>query len=280
MNDKMYWRNSRMKFVFIQDDASSLEEYAKSKNRQKITEDLIFSIQKFKPFEDFSLKSQEIIKTQLLAEGEERVEDYLFQFLECYPDILPVSYWEEKEPGLKDIMRLEKVITEQGFDSKFPILLTAWDEKRVVVDGGHHRLQAVRNLINEAKLPKRFQVPCLLRALKKNFNYKKKNLPFPIEDYHYILDLLKSTHQNQDQLIYIVIEKNTIWLWLKYVNESDTLYITHLIHLHQLLDLKPELVSILIKFLQSKYPNIKIVSQIKQDDLEIYHFLKEYGIGI
>lgn len=147
-----------------------------------------FHFQESRPIEDFPAVERKIIYLQLVEEaGEKYIEDYTYLFTSLSPDDLPISAWEQPWeryaginpqsllPILGEIREVQDLIEKEGFKAKYPLLLTAYSRGDFAVDGGHHRLQAVRNLIAAGKLPVDFKVPCVVRFSKRDFEYRKVN---------------------------------------------------------------------------------------------------------
>lgn len=138
---------------------------------------------------------------------QEEIEDYLYFFKRLSPDILPKSYWEnilsqtsypenkkfthEEIEGLKRVIAkiraIERDILSQGYRRFKPILVMYSHDQKILLDGGHHRLQAVRNLIQKKKLPIQYKIPCLVFIKKSDFSYMKLKYK-GLFDYSYRVD--------------------------------------------------------------------------------------------
>jgi hypothetical protein len=142
--------------------------YARSEIRGVFTK-LNLGFSNAKPYEfylDKDEKNREIILRTLEDENVELsfLERYLFLFREINLNKLPKSAWEnifsrivgiERNEALfhmKKIADLENSIEKEGFNKDYPIYLRLSNNGiDYMVDGGHHRLQSLRNLIKKGK---------------------------------------------------------------------------------------------------------------------------------
>jgi hypothetical protein len=200
-----------MKYWTLKD----IEKYYRKHNTlakiRKAVVEIKFDTSKFKSFEDLTLSKQSIVEKSLSTEkriGD--IERFVYWFTKISTNKLGISHWEDylryvsfpedkkfkqeeiesiKKP-IKKIKALEYEIYKKGYNKNKPIMLQYYpDGNRVFINGGHHRLQAVRNLINNKKLPSNFNIPCLVKIWKKDFNYRKINYK-GIIDYSFKLDLM------------------------------------------------------------------------------------------
>jgi hypothetical protein len=179
---------------------------------------------------------------------------------------LPISYWEDKERGLNNVIRLENLIKENGFDGNSPILLSAWTDNRIVLDGGHHRVQALRNLINEGFLSREFKIPAIMRFRKKWFYYQKKGVNLPLNDYSRNIDELRKLKKVKlDQSIWIVLSEKTFYLNIDYLGIDQGISISKhnrssLYHIRD--DLSDTQIFKIFQLLKDKFGIIRFDSEI------------------
>lgn len=160
----------------------------------------------FRPFEKLSISEKTKVLGQFIPESIvstiNGLEEFLFYFIKIPMNRITKSHWEnfEHKPNMSDsdiryhvnkIIKLENRILKQGFDDKQPILLELNKELEYKVNGGHHRIQAVRNLIKAGVYSDDFQIPCLIYIDKKTYRqfifYKKIEFEH-IFDYSFLLD--------------------------------------------------------------------------------------------
>ena len=63
---------------------------------------------------------------------------------------------------LNKVCRLAASISKEGFFGDFPVLLTFGKGRDLLLQGGNHRVQAVRNLIKAGEIPASFPIPAVL----------------------------------------------------------------------------------------------------------------------
>ncbi|TGM87942.1 ParB/RepB/Spo0J family partition protein [Leptospira licerasiae] len=102
------------------------------------------------------------------------------------PSALPFSqirtisqYTDKADYDRKQIDSLKLRIDKDGFDSAFPITVDKKDGKWTVV-AGHHRYEAVKELIEEGKLPPGFKIP----VVSKEFASDNKRLAAQVAENH------------------------------------------------------------------------------------------------
>ena len=225
----------------------------KSKIRT-VTSNIKFTLSLFMPFEDLpSIKKKMVI--QALKE-ENRINDlgeYVFSFDHFSPNILPKSAWENIlhrraypenvkfgqqeiesfKRVIKKIKALEKKISINGYRKSKPMLIRYFPDGRIVIDGGHHRLQAIRNLIHEKKLNPLIKIPCLIMCRKGDFHYKKFNFKGLIDHSYQLDDLIagrpimfKESFRGFIDINFTFLKKNELiphkhsFLYMKRVNNG------------------------------------------------------------
>ena len=142
-----------------------------------------------KPFNAWPPQTQAIIMEQLKAEHRDRhVDDFVYAFGTFKESEFGASYWEswaleyidvyyykkykytETSETMHDhyikVKKLMRLIKQNGFDYTQPLMincLPAWMDRpsKFWQSGGHHRLQAIRNLIKAGELQKSFRFPVL-----------------------------------------------------------------------------------------------------------------------
>jgi hypothetical protein len=147
-----------------------------------------------RPYDQWPPEVQAIIMNQLKSEGEGvalMVDKDVYGFGMFTEAELAGSYWEERARDFVDkyigsgkkffanqdameamprhynkIIQIEKMIKERGYDPAQPLMIECFpqggkDPASFFQMGGHHRLQAIRNLIKAGNLPKDFQFPVL-----------------------------------------------------------------------------------------------------------------------
>ena len=62
---------------------------------------------------------------------------------------------------LNKVCRLARSISKEGFFGDFPVLLTFVKGNGLLLQGGNHRVQAVRNLIKAGEIPASFPIPAV-----------------------------------------------------------------------------------------------------------------------
>lgn len=164
----------------------------KSKNSWRMpSKNLNLDYNDFRPYKWYLIHQPNIAKiiyTTLKEENKaERFyfEMYYFFLTKTKPKFLPSTfleiYWEQRPTltelewywdQVKKVNTLAKNILEQGYDQTKPIwcvdaLYEYRDEvpaRYIVLDGGHHRLQAVRQLIYKKQLLETFEIPVLVSS--------------------------------------------------------------------------------------------------------------------
>jgi hypothetical protein len=149
--------------------------------------------EEFHPFRYFHMKDQKIILDVLKGEtsigryekGGVDLQDFEYYMGGFTEDILPATYldvstregyWkkhgEEFRNEMIHISRFMREIIEEGIQE--PILIAETFDRRIIgIGGGHHRVQAVRELIRIGLLPKDFIIPVVvIRPLEKGM-YRK-----------------------------------------------------------------------------------------------------------
>jgi hypothetical protein len=103
-------------------------------------------------------------------------EDYRYCFLDLTVDEMPPSFWEqyyyEDDWEMKDvayhiykIYRLERSILHEGIhDGELIILKVLFADygDMIAIDGGNHRVQAIRNLVHYKDIPASTTIPCMV----------------------------------------------------------------------------------------------------------------------
>jgi hypothetical protein len=124
-----------------------------------------------KYIDDLEPWKQDIVHRAMSSEHREgEIPFHVFLFTSARPDGLPPSAWERPSTGAAchatKIAHLAGVIDRDGYSRKKPLLLFGIpvdkERARVSVEGGHHRLQAVRDLMRDKKLPATFKLPCIV----------------------------------------------------------------------------------------------------------------------
>jgi hypothetical protein len=138
------------------------------------------------PFSSFPKSKREIIRHALRKEAipEDLIRNgYKYRFEKFKVEDLPRTYQEETYGtyvnfvemdvlqkivtyDLYKVHLLEKSIRKSGYKSNKPIMVkmevSHQGTNYIHVLGGHHRLQALRNLDFYHEIPKRFKVPCII----------------------------------------------------------------------------------------------------------------------
>jgi len=214
---------------------------AKSKIREKVTTEVAYNVALSKPIEALSDDELAIILDAFRSEGyEASIEEFTYYFDSVSVDDLPISYWEKDERAYRTIENLEQLMLQNGYDAKYPILLSPLDDLteehvegygRVVIDGGHHRLQAVRDLIAEGKLSQDFKIPCLFRFRKDWFQYQRKEAILPLLDYSNNWDQLQSILIDQEIITYAIFQdlstvhkRQQFYFDILYTSKTNILY--------------------------------------------------------
>lgn len=142
-------------------------------------------------FDALTPAQQAIVLDQLRAEGSaDTLNDYTYTFTTFKASELPSTDWERTATTFIDhelgrdrsghgnwgsprhfpkhyniIVGLEKAILKDGFSKDAPVLVGCLrpneDTGRIGLNGGNHRVQAVRNLIKAGKLPEGFKIPAI-----------------------------------------------------------------------------------------------------------------------
>jgi hypothetical protein len=83
---------------------------------------------------------------------------------QTYPDEKMNWQMENDALSIYIVYKVEASILKRGFRRSKPILLEAHtdDPTKFFVRGGNHRLQALRNLMDQGKIKKRFKIPCII----------------------------------------------------------------------------------------------------------------------
>jgi len=186
------------------------------KNNAKAKVRTIFSKMKIdistaKPFEDLTpIKKRIVVQAFKEEDRLNDLEEYIFLFENMNTKVLPKSYWENIlnqqiypdnikfnqqqienfKRVIKKIKTIENNIIKIGYKMNKPILIRYFEDEKIGIDGGHHRLQAIRNLIQNKKLNPSAKIPCLIILRKKDFNYKKINFKGIIDYSHQLDDLI------------------------------------------------------------------------------------------
>lgn len=169
--------------------------------------------QQAKPFEQWSSDVQKVILNQLQSEGENLVllkDQDVYAIAMFTESEMAGTYWEERARDFVEkytggekihgnaedmermpyhynkIIQIEKMIKERGYDPRQPLMIECYppSEKREAgffQMGGHHRLQAIRNLIKSGDLPKGFQFPVLCRFQKDRWGLESEHEHFERE---------------------------------------------------------------------------------------------------
>ena len=158
--------------------------FVKSEN-QPIMPPLNVSPKKFKEFHQFPNHQQIIIMDTLKAENKEVFRDQFVYFFGSFNEkLLPSTYLEnfyvhrptaefkQYKREMHIVMRLMQKLLKEGYDQMKPILIkeSYWerfDDRRIVLDGGQHRLQAIREIIynripNNYEIIQGFKIPTLI----------------------------------------------------------------------------------------------------------------------
>ena len=270
-------------------DSKNIEkeaDWAKAQLQSKITLFVPVNFSTSLPFETLSLEKQAVVEEAFKSEGiSDMIQNYTYDFVTCTEDQLPASYWEnpvskasfiDPVKTITKIETLEKKIQQEGFNPQFPLLLTGMSEGRVGVDGGHHRLQAVRNLIEKNLLDRNFSIPCLIRYHKDWFNYRNTKLHFPgFWDVDYKNTLL--TTKLADQWI-------TIWFYRnKPLKEKKNVYFRSMVSMPMFFDSKTQILHVrkpwhpadvkftprLLRFLRTRFSMVQVDEPQKADQTEI-----------
>lgn len=128
------------------------------------------------PFAQYGSNQQEKIFKQLKSENSQcDIETKSFVFHTLAPNILPITSIEydlydphirieDIETDFKKVDQIASRITQKGFDSAYPIVSVYADQPFPSLNlyGGHHRLQAVRNLMHQKQLPSNTTVPVIV----------------------------------------------------------------------------------------------------------------------
>jgi len=108
---------------------------------------------------------------EMAFKGEKRENDiqfHVFLFMSIHPDDLPASAWGKNDGGVHDqkIAQLADIIERNGYSPQKPVLLFAVprdaDHAEASVEGGQHRLQAVRDLSEAGGISRAFKIPCII----------------------------------------------------------------------------------------------------------------------
>ena len=120
-------------------------------------------------FESLSPPEKKIVEAALEEEHREAdIPFHVFLFSSIRPDDLPASAWEKHDAGGhgRKIDQLYDIIKRCGYSRRKPVLLFAVpdgdDRAEATVEGGHHRLQAVRDLARDGVISRSFKIPCII----------------------------------------------------------------------------------------------------------------------
>jgi glutaredoxin len=163
-----------------------------------------------KPYDQWSIEVQAVIMNQLKNEGEGMalmVDKDVYGFGMFTEMELAGSYWEERARDFVDkyigsgekchanagamermpyhynkIIQIENMIKQRGYDPAQPLMIECFPPRPKNNEpasffqiGGHHRLQAIRNLIKSGDLPKDFQFPVLCTFEKDRWGLESEN---------------------------------------------------------------------------------------------------------
>jgi hypothetical protein len=127
--------------------------------------------------ENWAYERVGIYSTQL----KERASQNIHYITKVDPQLLPSTYLERfwqhignatqemYENEIKRVEELIKKILKNGYDETKPVwvidkLFTSKEPpiRQILLDGGHHRLQSIRQMIFKKLLPKDFKIPTLI----------------------------------------------------------------------------------------------------------------------
>ena len=116
---------------------------------------------KIKPAE--TSKTEKAVKENKKSEGSKQdINDNPTQLNAS--DIQTIEqYTDKKDYDKEEIEALKNKILENGFDPAYPIMVDKQDGKWTVV-AGHHRMEAVKSLIENNQLPADFKVPVISKV--------------------------------------------------------------------------------------------------------------------
>lgn len=190
-----------------------------SQNTMEPLDDIGFYHQSSEPFADLEPWQQRYILSQAMdpnvessrnsEEAHQEVAEYTYAFATIPLDKFPVSYWERHAGQLvirvddemfddetrylaiqiQRVFDLQLKIEKEGFDRKQPIVvlgIASNGNPRFAVDNGHHRLQALRNLVKAGKIRSTMRVPVVIRYRKDIHGYGQ-SLYRGITDVHHLL---------------------------------------------------------------------------------------------
>jgi hypothetical protein len=165
-----------------------------------------------RPYEQWSPEIQTVIMNQLKNESESAalmVDKDVYGFGRFTESELAGTYWEERARDFVEkytggeiyhanagdmermpyhynkIIQIEKLIKTRGYDPIQPIMVECFPpdpptaknprDASFFQTGGHHRLQAIRNLIKSGDLPKDFQIPVLCQFQKNRWGLESED---------------------------------------------------------------------------------------------------------
>ncbi len=232
---------------------------------------------KIKSFNDYNNDKKSIIYNSFKSENRiHDIDDYVYIFTNIAINKLPISYWENYlnyniysdnkifnndeiysiQNIVKKIKLLEVNILKNGYNKNKPLLLRYFTDGKIGVNGGHHRLQALRNLKRNKKI-KYNLISCIISIRKKEIKYKRINFN-GLNDYSYWLDYILNKEKIQyfdnsnkigNGFIYInfYFNRHNIHLYIKRI--KNNLYIKKALYIKK--D-DEKLILIIFKFLESK----------------------------
>jgi len=265
------------------------------------------------PFEDLDPWQQRYLISQAMdpnieaartpEEANEQVAAYTYTFQKIPLGEFPVSYWEKAAGDLvarvehdliddetrylavqvQRIYDLQHLIDRDGFDTKQPIVVAgfAHDDEKFGIDNGHHRIQALRNLVRLGKIKPNVKVPVVIRFSKDIHEYGRINYRGLTDVHHNLGRVLADAHWPQTVVTVPFTfgkrhgERKTLYTYMLRISPDRVLFETAM----PMRDAKMALVRVAVAYIRHLKPGIQVVSKRRYPgDITFLRKLEKEGV--